>query len=68
MTCQLDLERPAVRPLVLSSGRSFHSARMSRGLDRRWRLGSRTDARTPGGVDCEDRVSIIAGRMWWRLP
>ena len=46
----------------------FHSARMSRGLDRRCRLGSRTDARTPGGVDREDRVSITADRMWWRLP
>jgi hypothetical protein len=33
---------------------------MIRGLSRRWRLGSRTGARTPGRVDREDSVSIIA--------
>jgi len=38
---------------------------MSRGPDRRWTL-VRTDARTPGCVDREDRVSIIADHAWWR--
>jgi hypothetical protein len=35
---------------------------MSPGPGRRWRLG-RTDARTPGWVDREDRVSIIADHV-----